>query len=77
MEKEAAVIQSVPSPLREEVQTRLFEEWPRLYDELLAHLKVGVPAAKQIRETLHNMKPINRFFLKMSIEELKKYLDDK
>jgi hypothetical protein len=77
MEKEAAVIGSVDSPSREEVKTRLFEEWPKLYDELLTHLKVGVPAAKQISETLHNMKPINRFFLKVSIEQLNKYLDDK
>jgi len=78
MEKEAAVIQSVPdSPLRQEVRTKLFEEWPQLYDELLTHLKVGVPAAKQISETLHKMEPINRFFLKLSIEELNKFLGDK
>jgi hypothetical protein len=77
MEKEAAVIESVNSPLRGEVRTRLFEEWPRLYDELLTHLKAGVPAAKQISETLHNMKPVNGFFLKTSIEELNRYIDDK
>ena len=78
MEKEAAVIQSVPdSPLRQEVRTKLFEEWPQLYDELLTHLKVGVPAAKQISETLHKMEPINRFLLKLSIEELNKFLGDK
>jgi hypothetical protein len=76
MEQEAAVIQSFKSPLREEVRTRLFEEWPKLYEELLSHLKVGVPAAELIRRTLENMKPINRFFLKVSIEELNKYLGD-
>jgi hypothetical protein len=41
MEQEAAVIQSFDSPLREEVKTKLFEEWPKLYNELLTHLKVG------------------------------------
>jgi hypothetical protein len=72
MEQEAAVIQSFKSPLREEVKTRLFQEWPKLYKELLGHLEVGVPAAELIKETLDNMKPINRFFLKVSIEELNK-----
>jgi hypothetical protein len=76
MEQEAAVIQSFDSPLREEVRTKLFEEWPKLYSELLNQLKVGVPAAEQIKETLENMKPINRFFLKVSIEELNRYLVD-
>jgi len=76
MEQEAAAIQSFDSPLRGEVRSKLFEEWPKLYSELLNHLKLGVPAAKQIKETLENMKPINRFFLKVSIEELNKYLVD-
>jgi hypothetical protein len=76
MEKEASVIQSFDSPLREKVRTKLFEEWPKLYSELLNCLKVGVPAAKQIKETLEKMKPINQFFLKVSIEELKKHLGD-
>jgi hypothetical protein len=76
MEKEAAVIQCFDSPLREEVRTKLFQEWPKLYSELLNGLQVGVPAAKQIKETLEKMKPINQFFLKLSIEELKKHLGD-
>jgi hypothetical protein len=65
------------SAVREEVKTRLFEEWPKLYTELLTQLNVGVPAAQDISATLHKMKPIYRFFLKLSIEELKKYLNDK
>jgi hypothetical protein len=77
MEEQAAVIQSFDSPLREEVMTKLYEEWPKLYDELLTNLKAGEPAAELISKTLHDMKPINRFFLKVSIEELNKYLDDK
>jgi hypothetical protein len=77
MEQEAAVIRSFDFSLREEVRTKLFEEWPKLYNALLAHLKVGVPAAEQIKETLHNMKSLNRFFLKVSIEELNKYLESK
>jgi hypothetical protein len=77
MEEEAAVIQSFESPLREQVRQKLFEEWPKLYDELLAHLKVGVAAAGQISVTLHNMESINRFFLKVSVEELAKFIDHK
>ena len=77
MEQPAAVIQSFNSPLRKEVMTKLYEEWPKLYDELLDHLKVGEPASELISQTLHNMKSINSYFLKVSIEELNKYLDDK
>jgi hypothetical protein len=77
MEKEASVLQAVGSAVREEVKTRLFEEWPKLYTELLTQLNVGVSAAQDISATLHKMKPINRFFLKLSIEELKKYLNAK
>jgi hypothetical protein len=77
MDQQAAVIQAFDSPLREEVMTKLYEEWPKLYEELLANLTVGEPAAERISETLHEMEPINRFFLKMSIEELNKYLGDK
>jgi hypothetical protein len=67
-------IQAFDSPLREEVRTRLFIEWPQLYKELRSHLEVGVSAAELIKETLYKMQPINRFFLKVSIEELNKYL---
>jgi hypothetical protein len=77
MDQRAAVIQAFDSPLREEVMTKLYEEWPKLYDELLSNLTVGEPAADRISETLHKMEPINRFFLKMSIEELNKCLGDK
>jgi hypothetical protein len=79
MEQPAAVIQSFPkdSPLRERVTKELYEEWPKWHDELLANIKVGEPAAELISTTLHNMKPLNRFFLKVSIEELNKYLDTK
>jgi hypothetical protein len=77
MDEQAAVIQSFDSPLREEVMTKLYVEWPKLYDELLTNVKVGESAAELISKTLHNMKPINRFFLKVSIEELNKYLDDR
>jgi hypothetical protein len=58
------------------VKTKLYEEWPTLYDELLANLNVGESAAERISETLHKMEPINHFFLKVSIEELNKYLGD-
>lgn len=34
----------------------------------------GVAAAQLVKETLDNMKIINGFFLKVSIEELNKYL---
>jgi hypothetical protein len=74
MEEEAATIQAFDPPLREEVKTRLFGEWPQLYNELRSHLEVGVPAAELIKETLSKMQPINSFFLKVSIEELNKYL---
>jgi hypothetical protein len=77
MEQQAAVIQSFDSPLREEVMTKLYVEWPKLYDELLTNVKVGEPAAELISKTLHNMEPINVFFLKVSVEELNKYLDHK
>jgi len=77
MDQQATVIQVFDSPLREEVMTKLYEEWPKLYDELLSNLTMGEPAAERISETLHKMEPINRFFLKMSIEELNKYLGDK
>ena len=77
MEQQAAVIQSFDSPLREEIMTKLYVEWPKLYDELLTNVKAGEPAAELISKTLHNMKPINHFFLEVSIEELNKYLDDK
>ncbi len=78
MEQEAAVIQSFDahSPLREEVRTKLFEEWPQLYSELIDYLKVGAPAAEQIKQTLEKMKLLNRFFLNVSIQELNKYLVD-
>lgn len=78
MEQAAAVIQSFDShsPLREEVRTKLFEEWPKLYSELIDYLKAGAPAAERIKETLEKMKPINRFFLKVSIRQLNKYLVD-
>jgi hypothetical protein len=76
MEQEAAVIEAFESPLREQVKTRLFGEWPKLYNQLLHHLEIGAPAAELIKETLDNMKPINRFFLKVSIEELNKDLVD-
>ena len=77
MEQQAAVIGCFDSPLREEVMTKLYAEWPELYDELLANLKVGEPAAERIKETLNKMEPINRFFLKMPIEELNKHLGDR
>jgi hypothetical protein len=76
MEQQARVIQAFASPLREEVKTKLYTEWPTLYEELLANLKVGESAAERISETLHKMEPINHFFLKVSIEELNKYLGD-
>jgi hypothetical protein len=76
MEQQAPVIQAFASPLREQVKTKLYEEWPTLYDELLANLNVGQSAAERISETLHKMEPINHFFLKVSIEELNKYLGD-
>jgi hypothetical protein len=44
---------------------------------IASQLNVGVPAAQDISATLHKMKLINRFFLKLSIEELKKYLNAK
>lgn len=77
MEQQAAVIQSFDSPLREEVMPKLYEEWPKLYNELLGHLKVGESAAELISQTLHNMEPINRFFLKVSLGELNKFFDYK
>jgi hypothetical protein len=77
MDQQATVIQAFDSPLREEVMTKLYEEWPKLYTELLSNLTAGESAAERISETLHKMEPINRFFLKMSIEELNKYLGDK
>lgn len=63
MDQQATVIQVFDSPLREEVMTKLYEEWPKLYDELLSNLTMGEPAAERISETLHKMEPINRFFL--------------
>jgi hypothetical protein len=77
MEQQAAVIQAFAPDLREEIMTKLYEEWPKLYAELLPNLEVGESAAERISETLHKMKPINGFFLKVSIAELNKYLDDK
>jgi hypothetical protein len=41
-----------------------------LHAELLTHLKVGLPAAALISETLHKMKAPNQFFLEESIKEL-------
>ena len=78
MEQPAPVIQAFPkgSPLREQVVKRLNDDWPKLYDELLTNIKAGEPAAELISKTLHNMKPINQFFLKVSIEELKRHLGD-
>jgi hypothetical protein len=77
MEQQAAAILAFPCSLREEVKVRLHQEWPALYTELLDNLTVGESAAERISETLHKMEPINRFFLKASIEELNKYLGDK
>jgi hypothetical protein len=61
---------SFDSSLRKEVMEKLYQEWPKLYGELVGHLKVGVPAAELISQTLHDMEPINQFFLKASIERL-------
>lgn len=74
MEEEISVIEAFDSPLREKVMTTLFEEWPQLYSELRKHLDVGISAAGLIKETLYKMKPVNSFFLKVSIEELNKFL---
>jgi hypothetical protein len=74
MEEPESVIRSFNSPLREEVITKLFKVWPELFIELRRHLDAGVQEAAQIKETLDNMKSINSFFLKVSIEELNKYL---
>jgi hypothetical protein len=76
MEQEGAVIQAFDDPLRGEVITKLHEEWPKLYQDLHDSLEVGESAAERISETLHKMEPINRFFLKVSLEELRKYLGD-
>ncbi len=76
MEQQAPVIQAFASPLREQVKTKLYKEWPALYEELLTNLNVGESAAERISETLHKMEPINHFFLKVSIEELNKYLGE-
>jgi hypothetical protein len=57
--------------------TKLYVEWPKLYEELITNVEVGEAAAEQISKTLHNMNPINLFFLKVSLEELNKYLVDK
>jgi hypothetical protein len=77
VEQQAGIIQSFDGPLRDEVTRNLQELWPPLHDRLFNHLKVGLPAAELISETLHSMKPINHFFLKVSIEALSKHLDDK
>lgn len=65
-----AVIESFDSPLRDEVAKNLWEVWQPLHNELLTHLKVGLPAAELISKTLHKMKAPNQLFLKASIEEL-------
>ena len=65
-----AVIESFDSPLREEVVKTFGEVWQPLHDELLTHLKVGLPASELISKTLHEMKVPNQFFLKASSEEL-------
>ncbi len=75
MEDQAAVIESFGPPMQEEVRKSLQEEWPPLYDELFLHIKEGLPSADLISRTLHNMKQINNYFLKVSIAELNRYLD--
>jgi hypothetical protein len=77
MDQQAAVIQAFDAPLREAVMKKLYEEWPKMYDELLTNLAEGVPAVERVLATLKKMEPINRFFLKVSIEELNKCLGDK
>jgi hypothetical protein len=74
MEQQSKVIESFDGPLREEVTKNLQEVWPPLHAELFANLSAGLPAADLISKTLHSMKPINHFFLKVSIEQLKEYL---
>lgn len=74
MEDPQAAINSFNSPLRQEVSTRLSQEWPKLFKKLRGHLDAGVQEAEEIKRTLNEMKEINSFFLKVSIEELNKYL---
>jgi hypothetical protein len=76
MQQQAPVIQAFASPLRKQLKTKLYKEWPAFCEELLANLNVGESAAERISETLHKMEPINHFFLKASIEELNKYLSE-
>jgi hypothetical protein len=44
--------------------------------ELFSHIEAGIPAANLIADTLHRMDAINRFFLRVSIEELNKRLNE-
>jgi hypothetical protein len=74
MEEPTSTVKCFNSPLREEVRRKVTQEWPRLFRKLRQHLDLGVPGAEKIRKTLNEMKGINRFFLKVSIEELNRRL---
>jgi len=73
MEQHGTIIDSFDPPLREEVRRQFQEVWQPLHTELFTYIQSG--DAKKISETLHSMKDINQFFLKVSIEGLSKYLD--
>ncbi len=76
MEEQSKVIESFDPPLRDEVAKNLWEVWPPLNAELFSHIEAGLPAANLIADTLHRMEAVNRFFLKVSIEELNRCLNE-
>jgi hypothetical protein len=74
LEDQSAIIDSYDSHEQPAIKKALQEDWPPLADKLNAHLKKGIDDAARVSQVLHQMKPINRLFLKASLMELQKFI---